>query len=524
VDLVPVTYEELRDRVKAWTAPVPGASPAGAPAKFDPEYQAVANEVAKLDLPSGGAVNWKLVNEKAGAILAAKSKDLVIASCLAHGLHVTGGLAGLTSGCVLLIELMQQFWDTAFPDVKRLRGRANALQWFVEKTQAAIARPQAGVKFEDVEALEAASVKLGDLAREKYADLAPAFGSILEVVARLKAESAPPPPPPPPPPAPEPTAEAPAAGAPQAPAEAPKVPALAAPEDLYGFLVAAGASLIQAATALRQADSKDPLAYRLLRIGCWLPCTAEPAAEGGKTQVPPPGWRSFLAEQAAGTDRAALLEAAEGAAAESPFWIDPHRVAWEVLDAMGATHHPARDAVAAELGGLLARMPGLSALAFDDGSPLADAQTQAWIEAQLATGSGGGASGSRPSAAARRTAGARDLLVAGQLPAALAAAREAVAGAQSERERFAVRLEVARLFTGAGLHALAQSSYAELDREAQARGLDAWEPALAAECLRGLIVSTQALSADPRGVSPDLVMSYRRLCRLDPALAHEVWP
>jgi type VI secretion system protein VasJ len=524
-----VTYEQIRDRAKAWTASIPGASPAGAPAKFDPEYQAVANEVAKLDMPSGGAVNWKLVNEKAGAILAAKSKDLVIASCLAHGLHVTGGLAGLTSGCVLLVELMQQFWDTAFPDVKRLRGRANALQWFAEKTTAALAQPPGKVSPEEAEALEAAAVQLANLTREKLQDLAPAFGAILEVVGRVKEESAPPPPAPQAPPAPA-QPEAPA-GAPGAAPAAGGAPAEVAPpaegEDLTAYLRATGAALIAAAHRLRTADRADPIAYRVLRTGVWLGVAGEPPAEGGRTFVPPPVARDALLEALQGQRWAELIEGAESAAGEDPLWLDPHRMTWQALGALGPAHEKARAAVVAEVRTFTGRLPGLASLAFSDGSPLADPATRAWLEEAAGASAPAGArpaAGGLDEAAAAALARAKELFGAGPSAEALHAAREVAAGGRSERERFLLRLEVARLYVASGLQPLALASFQELAREAQERGLDAWEPGLAAEALRGLVATARAVGDDPRGGPPDLATSYRRLCRLDPAAAYEVWP
>ncbi len=71
---------------------------------------------------------------------------------------------------------------------------------------------------------------------------------------------------------------------------------------------------------------------------------------------------------------------------------------------------------------------------------------------------------------------------------------------------------------------VAQAVYEELEKEATLHGLDEWEPELVSECLKGLIACTRALSKDPRGASKDFTPQYKRLCRLDPAAAHEVWP
>ncbi len=518
---MPVNYDDLRQRVQFWIAPIPGGAPAGSSAKFDPEYQVVANEVAKLDMPAGGAVAWKVVAEKGAAILTSKSKDLVIAAYLAHAHHLTNGAAGLTNGCVLIVELMEQYWDTLFPEVKRLRGRANAIQWFVEKTTLALATPPPA-KLEEVEALEAAAVKLADVCRARLAEMAPAFGAILEVVARMKEAVAPPPPPPP---APEP--QAPAAGAAAAPASAPPPPSAPADDtDLPGYLRTSGAALVDVARRLRAADVRDPNAYRVLRVGSWLGLTDEPPAEGGRTPVPPPATRDALQGLLQGQQWAELLEAAEGAVAEDPLWLDPHRLAWQALGALGPAHQRAQQAVVAEVRTLVGRLPALAGLAFSDGSPCADPATQAWLQDEVgkAAAGGGRPSGGAGEAAAARLAEARERLSGGQTADGLASAREAVAAAGFERERFLVRLEAARMFVAAGLNALALATYQELDRQAQERGLDDWEPALSVECLRGLVAAARALPDDPRGASPDLVMSHRRLSRLDPATAHELWP
>ncbi|HEY6004272.1 MAG TPA: type VI secretion system ImpA family N-terminal domain-containing protein, partial [Anaeromyxobacter sp.] len=181
-----VEYGALKARAEPWIAPIQGASPAGAAARFDPEYQAIADEVGKLDMPAGGEVNWKKVVSSAGAMLQKKSKDLVMAAYLSHGLHVTQGLGGLVTGLVLLSETMEKYWDSMFPEAKRPRGRANALQWFVEKTTNALASASPASS-EEVEGVEAAARHLSQLAREKLGELCPAFGPILDPVERLKA-------------------------------------------------------------------------------------------------------------------------------------------------------------------------------------------------------------------------------------------------------------------------------------------------------------------------------------------------
>jgi type VI secretion system protein VasJ len=526
---VTVEYDALKARAEPWVAPIQGASPAGAAARFDPEYQAIADEVGKLDMPAGGDVNWKKVVSSAGTMLQKKSKDLVMAAYLSHGLHVTQGLGGLTTGLVLLSETMEKYWDTMFPEAKRPRGRANALQWFVEKTTNALAGASPTTS-EEVEGVEAAAKHLSQLAREKLGEMCPAFGPMLDPVERLKAAATPPEPPPAPAPAAAPASPAAQASAPAAAPEAafaaPAKPAAAA--DAMDFLRNVGSSLLDVASMLRQADASDARAYRVLRVGLWLHMAAPPPAAGGKTQVPAPpeGLRNQLATIAQNQRWPALLEETEAAASQHRFWLDLHRMSWQALSALGATHERARDAVVAELRSLLGRMPQLPTLSFADGTPMADPQTRGWIEEQILAGSGPAPArraGAADDGSAEKLAEAKKLLGATQVPEALAILRDEAAK-RLGRQRFLVSIEAARLCAGAGLTAIAKSLYEELDREARAHHLEEWEPDLAAECLKGLLASARALAKDPRGSLPDMTEPYRRLCRIDPAAAHEVWP
>jgi type VI secretion system protein VasJ len=546
---LPVEFSQLRERARPWLEPIPGPSPSGVPAKLEPAYQSVASEVAKSDVPSGGAIDWKRVADASGELLRTRSKDLVLGSYLAHALHVTKGIDGLTTGVTFLAEMLDGFWDTLHPEAKRLRGRANALQWFLEKTaQTLPVNEGAAVKLPEIDALEAATSRLAQIVRDRFADSAPAVSPVLERIAQMRIsaaeahpEEAPVPAPPPPVPAaaPGPPATSSAAVAAPGPSAAAPAPVVAAPApgaelsaaaDATDFLRGLGDALISASGVLRRADSSDPATYRVLRVGLWLHLTSAPAATSGATRVPavPAPRRAQLALLAENRKWAALLEETESSASEFRFALDLHRLSWQALSGLGASHHRARQALAAEVRVLLSRMPELSGLAFADGSPFADAQTKAWLASEIAGNeAAAGPQGPAPAGddgSAERLAEAKKLFSASRIKDALALLQEGVAGARAGRERFLSRLALARLAAGAGLTAVAKATYQELVREATAHALERWEPALVAECLKGLISSARALSNDPRGTAPDLTEAYTRLCGIDPAAAHEAWP
>jgi len=358
------------------------------------------------------------------------------------------------------------------------------------------------------------------------------MGPLLEEVARLKAEVEAATAPPEPVTAPAAAVAAESAPAPSAPAAAPLPAApggLGEASQAVDYLRNLGGALASAAAVLRSADGTDPLPYRLLRTAVWLHMQAPPAANGGKTPIPPPpeALRKQLAVLAQNQKWSALVEEAEGALLQYRFCLDLHRHTAQALGALGGGHARAREAVLIEVRALLGRMPAVATLAFSDGSPLADAQTRTWLDEEVApraAGPAGGGASSEDASVAEAIAGARKQLAGGQMAEALAALRALAAGRPDGRDRFRIRLELAKAAAGAGLMAVARATYDELDREAVAHRLDEWEPALAAEVLKGLITATRSLGNDPRAVKDGLVPQYQRLCRVDPAAAHEVWP
>ncbi|HZI07273.1 MAG TPA: TssA family type VI secretion system protein, partial [Archangium sp.] len=285
---MPHSPDELRERAKAWTEPISAEAPAGLPAKHEPAYEAVTQEIARLESPTGSPVSWSKVVTQAGELLQRNSKDLWLASYLAYGLHATEGLHGAVTGVTVLTDVLERYWPTLFPESKRLRGRVNAVSWFVDRMAAALPTAQVtGGDGQVVEALEVAARRLAEVARARFEEQGPALGPLLEGVERLRerlpaAARLVQPPASPPAPIPEP---GPAPVVPSTPAPLPAVPVVqpgGGVDSVLDLLRGMGTSLQEAARVLRKANTADPLAYRLLRLGLWLHITQppEPGPEG----------------------------------------------------------------------------------------------------------------------------------------------------------------------------------------------------------------------------------------------------
>jgi type VI secretion system protein VasJ len=523
--------EEIAKRVQAWLEPIPGPAPAGANARYEPEYEKLLAEVAKLEAPTAGAVDWPQVATLGRSLLTKKSKDLLVAAYTGFALFAPRkALGGLLDGTLLVTDLMDRFWDSLFPDGKRMKARVNAISWFVQR--ATIALPDVTPTEADravVEALVPAAQRLAEVCRTRFTDGGPAFGPLLEALERLRLQL-----PPEPVAAPPSAADAQAAG-PETPrpADAPPPGPVAPPLSLQtssvptmastggdgvAYFREVGTALAQAAGDLRRAAPADPLPYRVLRTGLWLHLTqAPPLGPSGRGPFPPlpATLRTQLQTLLANSKWLELLEESESALVQHRFQLDLHRFSATALASLG--HSAAREALLGELGAWLRRAPQAVDLQSNDGTPVADAQTRAWIDLEARTGSPGpgpGPGGSDGTLDA--VTEAKSLFASGKGSDAMALLQNRVQSADSGRSRFRLRLELAKL-CAPNQPALARALYSALAKECTVHDLDTWEPALTTECLEGLLALRPA-----GGLSEEDSTYFQRLCRISPSAAMRI--
>ncbi|HOT01621.1 MAG TPA: type VI secretion system ImpA family N-terminal domain-containing protein [Acidobacteriota bacterium] len=118
--------------------PVAPGNPAGSDVQDLPAYAALEAEMGKLNSPSAASsIDWSQVARLADDILSRYSKHLLVAGYYSVALLNTDRLRGLARGVRVLRDLLDHFWDTMYPSVRRMRGRKNAVEWWYEKVQAA---------------------------------------------------------------------------------------------------------------------------------------------------------------------------------------------------------------------------------------------------------------------------------------------------------------------------------------------------------------------------------------------------
>ena len=505
----------------ALAAPVPGPDPAGADVTYEPAFERLREAVDRL-ASVGTAVDYEAAAGGAGGpfveeggadhaavvadaltVLTEQSKDLRAAAYLAVSLAHTDGAAGIAAGIGGVGRMTRAHWPDLFPPLRRMRARRAAFEFMTGRLGDAVsAWPPPGA--DEGEPLDEAVTAVGDLqafVSDEMGDDAPALSGLLRTLTerqrRVPEEAAP-------------AEEAPAeeAPAPPAPAEATASEAAAPPPapappaagggvvptngTAGGGAVDAGAdpvrAVLQAAAALREGDAGSAAAVRLVRVVRWDALQAAPPSSGGATRIEaPPARRRDALAALAGSDPLLFAEQAEQALAAPPFhfWLDLQRLADGALAGLGAGHADARAALRAEAARLVDRLPALLDLRFRDGTPFADAATRAWVAGLSPTppahGGGGAAEGGTDADDALAEAQAQ--AASGDLVGALDRLAES---ASAGRAGFVRRLRTAELCLGAGRADLALALLRALAADADARGLDAWEPALAADVYAAL--------------------------------------
>lgn len=521
-------------RAEAWLLPIPGDAPCGVEPRYENAYEAARVEISKQDSVTDNVVQWKQVHDNASSILRTKAKDVLMATYLAFASLKHAGLPAFTDGLCLLHGLLDRYWEGLWPE--RLRGRANAMAWFVDQLDRALGELKLEPKQRgEVLAMQKAVTRLAAVTRDRMGHEGPSFGTVTERIQRMllavPEEKRPEPPPPPPPTQTTATAtptststptttEPAAAGVTAATAAAP-----ASAEAVSGYLQETGRNLISAATALREASRQDATAYRLLRIGLYLHLAGPPPTQpGGKSQIPPlaPAKRTQLQTLEANGKWEALIDECEGALPTARFCFDLHRLSHRALERLGDSFVGARQAVVAELAAALSRMPSVVDLFARDGTPLSDGDTKTWINDVVLAGSGTGGSAANNEGGAdddaKVFAEVRGLLTGGKSGDAMRIAQAKIDASTSTRQRVQRRMSLATALLEAGQPMIARGMFAALERELREAGLFAWEPELASRCLEGFVRAIRAAAkAGARYEQADLV--FERLCAVDPTAA-----
>jgi type VI secretion system protein ImpA len=221
---------------------------------------------------------------------------------------------------------------------------------------------------------------------------------------------------------------------------------------------------------------------------------------------------------------AELLEAAEEVMA-TPYgrgWLDLQRYAIGACDALGSGFAPAASAVRGALRGLLRDLPELPSHTLMDDSPVANAETLAWLRDEGLLHGAEEETGPPPvrrSVAWSAEDRAAERVRAGEPREAIDILMREAARAGSARDRFRLRSRAAGIMLVADMAAVAHPILQDLLAQVETHQLEGWEDAATVAETLGLVHTCLGTLGLDDGTRGEL---YVRICRLDPMRALEI--
>jgi type VI secretion system protein VasJ len=518
------------DLIKQVSEPISADNPAGVQLEDDTDYDKINTEIQKIGSIHGGTVDWSEVVRAGTVILTQKSKDLAVANWLAMGLFYKQGYSGLSIGLEICINFLEKFWETMYPPLKRIRGRAAPLAWFATRMTPLITEKVPGNN--EAEAVQSSArniERLVQLIDEKFGDNSPTRGDspnlldlrkalqahaikfkVEETVAKPEVAEKPPE---------------------EHPTVAPSATTTTAPTAEFTSVASANQFILRVSTYLRETKPDDPVPYKIARVIRWYPITKLPPATNSKTEIPGilpqllQGFQNLL--NSGEWDK--LLKQSEGNFGNSPFWFDLQRFIDRAMTELGSSYELARQVIREELASLVRRLPGILDLQFKNGIAFADGQTKMWIETEVMPSvasaptetkvAAGKAGDTLKESINEVVAESRKIAAGGKLNDAISLLKEHLATSALRREQFLWKLNMAKLCLEAGNVKLALPQLESLDEEVSQFSLEQWEPELALEVIRTLYQCRRKLIQDIKQPSVEVTTIvndlYARLCRLD---------
>ncbi|EET7734962.1 type VI secretion system protein TssA [Escherichia coli] len=492
-----------------WLASVTPDNPAGDDAGYDDDFQQMREEVNKLSGADAG-----IVSQLAEKLLTTRTKDIRVATWYIWARLRQDGEKGLADGLELLTGLLQRFGEHLHP--QRSRARKAALEWLCS------ARILDSLSLYP-EVVKADTLRIAGalwLAEQTFTDeaSAPVLNGLYQALENrlMKAGGV--------------------------DAVVPQEAAAPAPTVTSGSVMAlsaitSGQELLSQARVLAKYLRDQPegwlAAHRLIKsVRHDTLHQLPPLSADGQTRIAPPGpdRRASLKRLYLQQNWSSLLELCDDMFARGAchLWLD---LQWYIHQALLQTGKENCAAIIQyDLKGLLLRLPGLEALAFNDGTPFADEVTLNWIRQQVMES--GEYWEEERTVAVVGGPGDNDILSLEQ-EALHIADSEGVDGALSwlqkrpgittVRQQWLLRLLMGRIAEQFGKNELAVHLFMKLDEQAGTMMLSEWEPELLFEVrsrlLRLLRLKAGRSEADRLRLTPVMDSLLSELITTDPARA-----
>ncbi|UOD50081.1 type VI secretion system protein TssA [Orrella daihaiensis] len=484
--------------------PLPEGSDAEEPRESE-RFTELEREIDKLSsLTADSLPNWVRVEQLACEFLTLQSKDYLVASWLSEAWTQRHAILGVSAGLGLFAGLSEKFWDTSIPPVGRLRGRRNAMLWWIDRvTDWLEKQTDVAIGADLAEKMISSAKRLDALMAEKDPE-APSLANLLSHLQRIPVEqpavtsiAAPPVSP-----ATEPAEPAtPDSGQQSTAATVDTTPATTSPatvsataikapsfsgsveinsfDDVVRLLKPAQDYIAQIGPALLAFDHAHPLAIYLSRFAARAAIFEIPPATNGQTAIAPPPVAIVDAfEKVSGSKNAQnLIEFCESRVRAFPFWLDMDYHSARGFAMMGSAGAKMREGIIDMLLAFVSRIPTIEQFTFSNGMPFASLETINWIKQCRDERAGKGHQDTFDEVRSN----AQAQLAEGKLGDAQEILQGYIANNRSQREQFRARIELVQMLLSQDPQADLLALVEPLIDDCKRLTLEQWEPELASQ-------------------------------------------
>lgn len=500
------------ERWASWLEPLSGNLTAGEDPGYDDDFQRIREEVNKLS-----GIDTGLICALSEKLLTTVSKDLRVITFYVWARLHQDGESGFAEGLELLAGMLQRFGAQLHP--QRERSRQSALEWLgsnrvldslslYPEVDVAVMRRIVGALLLAEQAMQA----FDDSSRPQLSALYQALENRLIQSGGAKSM------------------------VPQTSREETSAPTSSASSAPVMTTVTSGRDLLDQTKVLAKYLRDQPggwlAGHHMMKSVRWDTLTELPPLDAsGRTRLvaPKPDHRAHLKRLYLQQSWSELLEQADSLLAQgvNHLWLD---VQWYTWQALGKLDNDAvrGDIICRDLKGLLARLPGLEVLAFNDGTPFADEVTLNWISEKVQDD----LSGWKDEPVSAAASSGDDILALEPEVLTLADSDGIEAalgwlqmrpGFTSSRNQWLMRLLMARVAEQYGKNEMALHLLSELDHSASTLTLQQWTPELLFEVkarrLKLLRSKAGRNEADKARLQPEMDGLLSGLITLDPARA-----
>lgn len=509
-----VLLEKNRQRVvlwESWLKPISESCPAGEDPVYEDDFQQMRVEVNKLS-----GADTELICRLAEKLLTTTAKDIRVATYYCWAKLHREGECGLADGLELLAGLLGSFGSQLHP--QRDRSRKAALEWLAGSRMLDSLSLFPEVTKSDALRTLGALLRIAQITQAEPEEIRPQLNGLYSTLeSRLI------------------SAGGVDAVIPQTTMDKPSVSSSSPPAPALDS-VTSGRDLLDQARVLSRYLRDQPdgwlAAHHLMKSLRHDTLHQLPAITGdGRTRIEPPkpDQRALLKRLYLQQSWSEMLEQADSLFSRSAnhLWLD---LQWYIYQALLKSNQKIlADIVAADLKGLLTRLSGLEVLAFNEGTAFADEVTLNWIQQEVMGNANGWGDDVQNSQA---TSADSDILQLEVEAVALADSEGTEAalswlqnrpGITTVRQKWLLRLLMARVAEQYGKNELAIHLLCELEAQAGGITLVLWEPELLFEVrarhLKLLRKKAGRSEADKTRHGPAMEQLLAKLIAIDPARA-----